>query len=108
LPSPGSKRASREEDHAAPAAEQDLEEAASFYAREGTPLVAARFIAEFKRLAALLVAHPEIGSPRTNGRRGFSMSVFPHTVIYRASADDIKIFVVKHDRKRPGFGATRS
>ena len=91
-----------------PAAEQDIQEAATFYEREGSPIVAARFVAEFKRLATLLLEHPEIGSPRSNGRRGFSMSVFPYTVIYRAGADEIRILVVKHDSKRPGFGGKRS
>ena len=91
-----------------PAAEQDVEEAAAFYEREGTPLLAARFIAEFKRLATLLVEHPEIGSPRSKGRRGLSMSVFPSTVIYRVTANEIKVLVVKHDSKRPGFGGKRS
>lgn len=91
-----------------PAAEQDIQEAAAFYEREGTPTVAARFVAEFKRLATLLLEHPEIGSPRSNGRRGFSMSVFPYTLIYRANAEEIKILVVKHNSKRPGFGASRS
>ncbi len=91
-----------------PAAEQDVQEAAAFYEREGTPTVAARFVAEFKRLATLLHEHPEIGSLRQDGRRGFSMSVFPYTVIYRANTDEIKILVVKHDSKRPGFGSRRS
>ncbi|MGY4828210.1 type II toxin-antitoxin system RelE/ParE family toxin [Sphaerotilaceae bacterium SBD11-9] len=91
-----------------PGAEQDIQEAAAFYAREGSPLVAARFVAEFKRLTALLVEHPDIGSPRGNGSRGFSMSVFPYTVIYRTAADEIKILVVKHDSKKPGFGGKRS
>ena len=91
-----------------PAAEQDILEAAAFYEREGTPMLAARFVAEIKRLATLLLEHPEIGSLRSNERRGFSMSVFPYTVIYRASTHEIKILVVKHDRKRPGFGAKRS
>ena len=91
-----------------PAAEQDIQEAAAFYEREGSPLVAARFVAEFKRLATLLPQHPEIGSPRSNGRRGFAMSVFPYTVVYRVVVDEIKILVVKHDRKRPGFGTRRA
>lgn len=91
-----------------PAAEQDIQEAAAFYEREGTPTVAARFVAEFRRLATLLREHPEIGSPRSKGCRGLSMSVFPYTVVYRASADEIKILVVKHDSKRPGFGGRRS
>ena len=91
-----------------PAEEQDVEEAAAFYEREGAPLLAAKFVAEFKRLAALLAEHPEIGSPRSKDRRGFSMSVFPYTVIYRVGPDEIKVLVVKHDRKRPGFGGKRA
>jgi len=60
-----------------PGAENDIREAAAFYEREGSPVLAARFIAEFKRLASLLIEHPNIGSPRSKGRRGFAMSVFP-------------------------------
>ena len=91
-----------------PGAEKDIQEAAAFYEREGSALLAARFIAEFKRLAILLVEHPSIGSPRPRGRHGVSMSVFPYTAIYRANADEIKVLVVKHDSKRPGFGDTRT
>jgi plasmid stabilization system protein ParE len=69
-----------------PAAERDLFEAAAFYEREGSPALAVRFVSEFKRLAALIEQHPEIGSPRKGGRRGFSMSIFPYTVIYRPGA----------------------
>ena len=90
-----------------PGAEQDLQEAAAFYEKEGSPILAARFVGEFKRLASMLIEHPEIGSPRSKGRRGFSMSVFPYTVIYRADAAEIKVLVVKHDSKRPGFGGRR-
>jgi toxin ParE1/3/4 len=36
------------------------------------------------------------------------MNIFPYTVIYRATADEVKILVVKHDRKKPGFGGKRS
>ena len=91
-----------------PGAGQDLLEAAAFYEREGSPALAGRFIAEFKRLADLLMDYPEIGSPRTRGRRGFAMSIFPYTVIYRPGADEIKILVVKHDNRRPGYGRSRS
>ncbi|SBT08388.1 Plasmid stabilization system protein [Candidatus Accumulibacter aalborgensis] len=90
-----------------PGAEQDIREAAAFYEREGSAVLAARFVAEFKRLSSLLVEHPEIGSPRTRDRRGFAMSIFPYTVIYRAGADEIRVLVVKHDSKRPGYGRTR-
>ena len=82
-----------------PDAEQDIQEAAEFYEREGSVVLAAKFVSEFKRLSNLLIESPGIGSPRAKGKRGFSMSVFPCTVIYRAGADEIKVLVVKHGRK---------
>ena len=91
-----------------PDAEEDLVEAASFYEREGSPTLAARFVAEFKRVAQLLSEYPDIGSPRSNGCRGISMSLFPYTLIYHSDDKEVKILVVKHDRKRPGFGNRRS
>jgi toxin ParE1/3/4 len=91
-----------------PGAEKDIDEAARFYEREGSPVLAARFVTEFKRLGALLAEHPGIGSPRTKGRRGFAMSIFPFTVIYRADVSEIHILVIKHDSKHPGYGARRA
>jgi len=91
-----------------PGAERDVEEAAEFYEREGSAAVAARFILEFKAVSTLLLQHPEIGSPRAEGRRGLSMKVFPYTVIYRVTNYEIKVLVVKHDRKHPRYGASRT
>lgn len=91
-----------------PDAERDLAEAAAYCERAGSALVAVRFVAEFRRVANLLMAFPAMGSPRSRGRRGFAMSVFPYTVIYRPGADEILVLVVKHDSRRPGFGGDRS
>ena len=91
-----------------PGAEQDLIEAASFYEREGSPTVAARFVSEFKGVAGLIDDHPEIGATRGKGLRGITMAVFPYTVIYRQESTHIKILVVKHDSRRPGYGSRRS
>lgn len=91
-----------------PEAEQDLREAAEFYEREGSRLLASRFVGEFKRIVSLPTSHPQLGSMRTNGRRGFAMSVFPFTVVYRPAAREIVILVVKHDSSRPGYGGRRS
>ncbi|MBK6716598.1 MAG: type II toxin-antitoxin system RelE/ParE family toxin [Burkholderiales bacterium] len=90
-----------------PDAERDVAEAAAFYEREGAPAVAARFLKEFRRVGALLQMQPEIGTPRGGGRRGFTMHVFPYTVVYRHLPNEIRITVVKHDRRRPGFGSRR-
>jgi plasmid stabilization system protein ParE len=60
-----------------PAAERDLEEAAAFYAGEGSPALAARFLAEFERVARMLHSNPGLGTPRTRGRRGFPTTDSP-------------------------------
>ena len=36
------------------------------------------------------------------------MSIFPYTLIYRVAGEEIKILVVKHDSRRPGYGGARS
>ncbi|MFY8082357.1 MAG: type II toxin-antitoxin system RelE/ParE family toxin [Rubrivivax sp.] len=91
-----------------PDAEQDLLEAAAFYEREGSRALAARFVAEFKRVGVLLAGQPDIGAPRSRDRRSLPMNVFPYTVIYRGAADELRIPVVKHDRRRPSYGGSRS
>jgi plasmid stabilization system protein ParE len=88
-------------------AEQDIERAADFYRREGSAALAMQFLAEFRRLSQLVLEHPGIGSPRQAMRRGFRMRVFPYTVIYRVTEDEVRILVVRHDRQRPGYGAGR-
>jgi toxin ParE1/3/4 len=90
-----------------PKALADVDQAANFYAKEGSPALAARFVAEFKRVSALIAGNPGIGSPRGAARRNFGMRVFPYSVIYKASKDELQILVVKHDRQRPGFGRGR-
>jgi plasmid stabilization system protein ParE len=90
-----------------PAAERDLEEAAAFYAGEGSPALAARFLAEFERVARMLHSNPGLGTPRTRGRRGFPTTDFPYTVIYRERSAGIRVLVVKHDRRHPGYGGSR-
>ena len=91
-----------------PDAELDISEAAAFYERSGSGRLAARFIAEFKRLADVILEQPHIGTPRANGKRGLTMRSFPYTVIYRVEAECITIHVVKHDSKHPGDGNQRS
>lgn len=90
-----------------PEALRDIEAAAAFYERRGSPAVAARFVAEFERTAKVLVANPGIGTPRTRDRRGFPTTGFPYTIIYRQVPDGIHVLVVKHDRRRPSHGGGR-
>lgn len=90
-----------------PEAERDVADAADFYSESADASVAERFIAEFERVAKLLVQHPGLGSPEERGRRAFPMRVFPYVVVYRELKNSIRILVVRHQHRRPGFGGRR-
>ena len=90
-----------------PGAEQDIADAATFYESEASPLLASRFVREVERVFKLLLANPDIGVARARGRRGFPLTGFPYTVVYRPLPTGIIVLVVKHDRRRPGFGISR-
>jgi len=91
-----------------PGAEADLAEAAGFYEAQTSPVLAARFIAEFKRVAGLLLDNPGLGSLRSRGRRSYALRLFPFAVIYRQIDDGVVILVVRHHRRHPGHGERRS
>jgi toxin ParE1/3/4 len=90
-----------------PLAAKDLHDAAAFYEQEVSQALAARFLAEFARVARLLAEHPGLGTPRGDSRRGFPMKGFPYTLIYRADEAGLLVLVVKHQRRRPGYGGAR-
>lgn len=90
-----------------PGAEQDVAEALDFYVQHAGLLVARRFLSEFERVAQLLVENPGFGTPTTHGRRVFPLRVFPYSVVYRSLDAGIRIIVVRHQHRRPGYGRTR-
>jgi plasmid stabilization system protein ParE len=90
-----------------PGAEHDIADALDFYTKEAGPRVARRFLAEFERIAELLVEHPDFGTPTKRGRRVIPLRVFPYSVVYRNLNAGIQIIVVRHQHRRPGFGNAR-
>ena len=90
-----------------PEAEQDVAEALDRYVEQAGAAVAGRFLTEFERVAALLVSHPGFGTTTTRGRRVFPLQVFPYSVVYRVLESRIRILVVRHQHRKPGFGGAR-
>ena len=90
-----------------PAAEQDIADALDFYAEHAGLLVARRFLSEFERVAQLLADNPGFGTPSTQGRRVFPLRVFPYSVVYRSLDAGIRIIVVRHQHRKPGYGRLR-
>lgn len=88
-------------------AEQDIADALDFYSKHAGPLVAARFLNEFERVVRLLVDHPDLGTPTTKGRRVFPLKIFPYSIVYRAQDKAIRILIVRHQHRKPGFASGR-
>ena len=90
-----------------PGAEQDIADAMDFYAEQAGPIVAQSFLAEFERVAELLVEHPGFGTPTTKGRRAFPLRVFPYSIVYRSLEASIRIVIIRHQHRKPGYGRAR-
>ena len=90
-----------------PGAEQDIAAALDFYTEQAGLLLAQRFLDEFERVARLLVTHPGFGTPTTEGRRVFPLRIFPYSVVYRPLEAGIRIIVVRHQHRKPGYGGAR-
>jgi plasmid stabilization system protein ParE len=91
-----------------PEASKELEEALAFYREQGGLQLARAFLAEFERVAMLLVSNPGFGTPAAGSKRSFPLRRFPYSVIYRITGEDIRILVVSHHHRRPGYWSGRS
>ena len=90
-----------------PGAEQDIAAALDFYAEHAGPRVAKRFLTEFERVADRVAEYPGLGTPTAKGRRAFPLRVFPYSIVYRSVETGIRIFVVRHQHRKPGYGGAR-
>ena len=86
-----------------PGAEHDIASALDFYKEQAGLAVAERFLEEFERVAKLLVEYPDLGAPTTRGRRTFPLKVFPYSVVYRNLESSIRILIVRHQHRKPGY-----
>jgi plasmid stabilization system protein ParE len=89
------------------AAQRDAAHAAEWYAEQGGPHLATRFVDELTRVLELLTHEPGMGRPLTAGRRTFGLRVFPYSVIFRVVEDEIRVLVVRHQHRHPDVGMER-
>jgi len=89
-----------------PEAEVELIEAAAHYELQ-VPGLGERFHAEMQRATEVLLEHPEIGSPADPHLRKFVLNRFPFTLYYSATPDALRIEVVAHQSRRPGYWRSR-
>jgi toxin ParE1/3/4 len=90
-----------------PAVETELREIQRYY-EDRSPGLGAEFIDEFERQVLALAATPERWMEVTAGIRRCLMRRFPYVIYFRiASADRVRITVVKHQRRHPEYGRER-
>ena len=89
-----------------PQAELELIEAAVHYELQVAGL-GERFESEVRRTTDLLLDHPEIGHPVDADLRQFVLHRFPFTLYYSVTSDVLRIEVVAHQRRLPGYWRSR-
>ncbi len=89
-----------------PQAELELIEEAAYYELH-IPGLGERFEAEVRRATDLLLDHPEIGLPADPHLRKLVLNRFPFTLYYSVTSDVLRIEVVAHQSRRPGYWQSR-
>ena len=89
-----------------PEAEMELIEAAAHYELQ-VPGLGERFEAEVRRATDILLEHPDIGSPADPHLRRFILNRFPFTLYYSTTSEVLRIEVVAHQSRRPGYWRSR-
>ena len=91
-----------------PAARRELQLAVDWYIAEAGKPTAARFIAEFEHLQALIRENPDVGAPGKPGSRRFIFRHFPYTLAYRTRGDLIEILALAHHSRQPDYWMGRA
>jgi plasmid stabilization system protein ParE len=89
-----------------PPAEAEFLQAMAHY-EEQAPGLGADFVAEIERVVALIVAHPQLGTPGPWDTRRILIRRFPFNVVYQPQPDFLLIVAVAHQRRRPGYWRAR-
>jgi len=90
-----------------PFALAELRDAAAFYAARANAELGLAFVAEFEKTANRVLANPMIGTIFRGTRRRCSFRRFPYSIIYQATAEEIRIIAVTHHRRHPSYWANR-
>jgi toxin ParE1/3/4 len=86
-------------------AQQDVDEAVSFYLGEGSQKTALNFIEALEQAYAMLAHHTASGSPRyahaldLPGLRFWPLSRFPYLVFYLDRSDHVDVWRVLHAQR---------
>lgn len=85
----------------------DAERDVDWYVEQSAWQAADSFQQELEAAFARLRTNPGLGTPAAEGTRMLPMHRFPYTLVYRASADEVRVIAVAGQRRRPGYWTGR-
>jgi toxin ParE1/3/4 len=87
-------------------AEEELNEAAGYYAR-ARPGLGEAFLAEVHHAVEALLAAPLAGAVMEGDVRRWLVKRFPYSVVYRSSDDHVRILAIAHQKRRSFYWRRR-
>ncbi len=87
-------------------AEQELDEAITWYA-EQAPGLGDAFLVETLKVFSLIERNPHAWHPLSENTRRCRLSRFPYGVIYILDADDVLIIAISHLHRKPTYWQDR-
>src|SRR5688572_12947862 len=89
-------------------ARQDVANILEYYKNEAGHQIAVEFFSELRRCIQRIAADPKSFPELNNGIRRCLFNRFPYEINYEImNGNEIKILVVKHQRRDPDFGLDR-
>jgi toxin ParE1/3/4 len=85
----------------------DIDKIMAHYERVAGSDLADEFYTELRAFMVKAVSDPERYSIRMRDIRRVNLHRFPYKFLFRIVRDDIRILVVRHNRRRPNFGTRR-
>jgi plasmid stabilization system protein ParE len=92
-----------------PLVQKDLNQILAYYESEVGPEIADRFESEF-RLAIAAIRNAPRHFPFYQSQRIYRrclLASFPHVILFREAGSHVRIMVLKHVKRAPGFGLRR-
>lgn len=90
-----------------PGVAADISEIMDYYAAAGGARLAEEFYEEFRRSAARAAISPERHAIRARDLRRANLERFPYHFLFRVVGDEVRVLVVRHNRRHPRVGASR-
>ena len=66
-----------------------------------------KFVAEIKSIFAQITRNPQAGKPDEEGCRRLRVKGFSFSVVFREEPNEVVVYVIRPDYKRPGYWHSR-